>query len=217
LAALRIKGREYIRMAFFANICFTILLGVIPSMTVSQEDFFLAAVVGGVLTGAGLGIVVSLGYSTGGTDLLGAILHHFFPYYGVGKLLFVLDSIIILLGAWQFGIAIAVYAVIAVYITSKLMDAIIEGGKFAKMVYIISDAYEEIGGELLHQIGRGVTVLDGTGMYTGKSRRILLCAVGKKQIVSVSRIAHKYDENAFVIISDIREVQGEGFVEKRQL
>jgi uncharacterized membrane-anchored protein YitT (DUF2179 family) len=217
LAAFRIKGRQYMKMTFFANISFTVMLGCIPTRALLGRDLFLGAVLGGVLTGAGLGLVISRGYSTGGTDLLSVILHHFFPLYGVGKILFVLDSVIILLGAWQFGLDVAAYAVIAVYLTSKIMDAIIEGGKFAKMVYIISDSYREIGRDLLYRLERGVTVLDGVGMYTGENRPILLCVVSKKQIIALSRIAYQHDKNAFVIISDVREVLGEGFVEKQQL
>jgi uncharacterized membrane-anchored protein YitT (DUF2179 family) len=217
LAAFRVLGRKSMRMTIFANISFTVLLGVIPIRGVFGNDIFLSAVAGGVLTGAGLGLVLGRGYSTGGTDLLSIILHHSFPVYGVGNILFAADSVIILLGAWQFGIVTAIYAVIAVYLTSKVMDAMIEGGRFSKMVYIISDSYKEIGRDLLYRLERGVTVLDGVGMYTGSSRQILLCVVSKKQIVSLREIAFRHDENAFVIISDIREVLGEGFVEKQQL
>lgn len=217
LGALRIKGREYIGMTFFATLTFTTALYFIPVLAAPQKDYLLAAVVGGVLSGVGLGLVFSLGYSTGGTDLLSSILHHFFPYYPVGQILFVLDSLVILAGAWLFGIRVGVYATIAVYLTSKLVDAIVEGGKFAKLAFIISDSYEEIGREVMRQLGRGVTVLDGMGMFTGREKKTLLCVVDRKQIVRVSQIAYQKDENAFVIISDIREVQGEGFVEKPQL
>lgn len=216
VCALRLMGKEYMCMTFLANISFTAALYLIPVPSTPQKDYLLAAVVGGVLTGTGLGLVFSRGYSTGGTDLLGAILHRFIPYYPAARFLFVLDSLVILAGAWLFGVRVAVYAVIAVYLTSKLMETIIEGGKFAKLAYIISDSYQEIGKELMKQLGRGVTVLEGTGMYTGKPRKTLLCVVDRKQIARVSQIAHQFDERAFVIISDIREVQGEGFVEKIQ-
>ncbi len=216
IGAMRLRGKEFISMTFLANISFTVALFLIPVPSLPQQDHLLAAVVGGVLTGAGLGLVFSQGYSTGGTDLLGAILHHFIPYYPAASFLFLLDSAIIFLGICVSGIHIAFYAVIAVYLTSRVMDAIVEGGKFAKLAYIISDSYEEIGRELLEQLGRGVTVLEGTGMYTGKRKKTLLCVVDKKQISRVSQIAHRHDKRAFVIISDVREVQGEGFVEKIQ-
>jgi len=212
LTALKIKGKAYMRMTLFANLCFTVALFLIPVPATPQKDFVLAAVVGGVLTGAGLGLVFSRGCSTGGTDLLGAVIHHVFPYYPVG----LLDCLIIAAGAWVFGIRPAVYAAVAVYLTTRLMDTIVAGGNFAKLAYIISDHYEEIGCSVMSQLGRGVTVLEGTGMYTGKQRRTLMCVVDRKQISRVSQIARNIDKKAFVIISDIREVQGEGFVEKVQ-
>lgn len=216
LTALKIKGRSYMRMTLFANLCFTGALFLIPVPDTPQKDFVLASVVGGVLTGAGLGLVFSRGCSTGGTDLLGAVIHHFFPYYPVGQILFLLDCLIIAAGAWVFGIRPAVYAAVAIYLTTRLMDTIVAGGNFAKLAYIISDHYEEIGHSVMSQLGRGVTVLEGAGMYTGKQRKMLMCVVDRKQINRVSQIARNIDKKAFVIISDIREVQGEGFVEKVQ-
>lgn len=216
LAAMRLKGKNYIGKTLFANLCFTIALFFIPQTNIAQKDYLLAAVVGSVLNGTGLGLIFANGYSTGGTDLLSAIIHHYLPYYPVGRILFVMDSLVILAGACLFGIYIAIYAVIAVYLSARIMDAIIEGGKFAKLAYIISDRYEAIGREIMEKLDRGVTALEGKGMYTGKSRKTLLCVVSKKEIAKLSKIAHKHDKNAFVIISDVREVLGEGFVENRQ-
>lgn len=216
LAAMRLKGRGYIGKTLFANLCFTIALFFIPLTNIAQKDYLLAAVVGSVLNGTGLGLIFANGYSTGGTDLLSAIIHHYLPYYPVGRILFVMDSLVILAGACLFGIYIATYAVIAVYLSARIMDAIIEGGKFAKLAYIISDQYEAIGKEIMETLDRGVTALEGKGMYTGKSRKTLLCVVSKKEIAKLSKIAHEHDKNAFVIISDVREVLGEGFVENRQ-
>lgn len=216
LVALRIKGKRYMKMTLFANLCFTAALFLIPVSALHQKDFVLAAAAGGVLTGMGLGLVFSRGYSTGGTDLLGAVIHHFFPYYPVGQILFALDCVIIAAGACVFGVRPAAYAALAVYLTTHLMDTIVAGGNSAKLAYIISDHYEEIGRTILSQVGRGITVLDGTGMYTGKAKKTLMCVVDRKQISSVCHIARNVDKKAFVIISDIREVQGEGFVEKPQ-
>lgn len=216
LVALRIKGKRYMKMTLFANLCFTAALFLIPVSALHQKDFVLAAAAGGVLTGMGLGLVFSRGYSTGGTDLLGAVIHHFFPYYPVGQILFVLDCVIIAAGACVFGVRPAAYAALAVYLTTHLMDTIVAGGNSAKLAYIISDHYEEIGRTILSQVGRGITVLDGTGMYTGKAKKTLMCVADRKQISSVCHIARNVDKKAFVIISDIREVQGEGFVEKPQ-
>lgn len=216
LAAMRLKGKNYIGKTLFANLCFTIALYFVPQVELVQKDYLLAAVVGSVLNGVGLGLIFANGYSTGGTDLLSAIIHHYFPYRPVGNILFVLDSLVILAGVCLFGVYVGVYAVIAVYLSARIMDAIIEGGKFAKLAYIISDEYRKIGQEIMEELDRGVTALDGEGMYTGKAKKVLMCVVSKKEIIRVSSIAKKHDKNAFVIISDIREVLGEGFVENRQ-
>ena len=216
LVDMRLKGKRYIGKTLFANLCCTLALILIPQMEIAQKDYLLAAVVGSVLNGFGLGMIFANGYSTGGTDLLSAIIHHYVPYYPVGTILFVLDSLVILAGAYLFGVYVAVYAVIAVYLSAKMMDTIIEGGKFAKLAYIISDQYEVIGKEIMEILGRGVTAIDSSGMYTGTERKALMCVVSKKEIIKVSEIAKKNDKNAFVIISDVREVQGEGFVENPQ-
>lgn len=216
LAAMRVKGKTYIGKTMFANLCFSAALFLVPQMNLVTKDYLLATVVGSVLHGVGLGLVFARGYSTGGTDLLSVIIHHYIPYYPMGWILFALDSLVILSGACLFGVYVAVYAVITVYLSARIMDSIVEGGKFAKLAYIISDKYEVIGQEIMAKLGRGVTALEGRGMYTGNSKKVLLCVVNKKEIVELGKIARQNDKKAFVIISDVREVFGEGFVENRQ-
>ncbi len=216
LAGMRVKGKRYIGRTLFANLCFTAALFLIPTAQAVQKDYLLAAIVGSLFNGAGLGLVFSRGYSTGGTDLLSTILHHYVPYYPLGWILFFIDSLVILTGAFLFGVNVAVYAAISVYASARIIDAIVEGGKFAKLAYIISDDYECIGQEIMRSMQRGVTVLDGTGMYTKKEKKTLLCVVGKKEIVTLSQLVRKCDKKAFVIISDVREVLGEGFVKNGQ-
>lgn len=211
-----IKGKRFLGKTMLANLAFTLALFLLPGNEGQHRDYFLAAVTGGVLNGAGLGLVFSTGYSTGGTDLLSAIVQHFFPHYSVARLLFFIDAAVILLGAFFFGLPVAVYAGVSIYLASRIMDAIIEGVKFAKLAYVVSEKHEEIGQEIMQRLGRGVTALNARGMYTGMERRVLLCVVRKKEITGLLRIAHSCDPKAFVIISDAREVQGEGFVEIRQ-
>ena len=108
------------------------------------------------------------------------------------------------------------YAIIAVYITSKVSDGILEGMKFAKLAYIISDRYEEIADHILNEMSRGVTGISATGMYSNKEKKMLFCAVSKKEMVELCDIVHKIDPAAFVIVSDAREVMGEGLIEYKQ-
>ena len=154
--------------------------------------------------------------TTGGTDLLCMLIHEKKKYYSVPRLLSIVDGIVVLMGVFVFGINRALYAVIAVYITSKVSDGMLEGMKFAKMTYIISDYAKEIADEILQKIGRGVTGLNAEGMYSNSEKKMLLCVVGKKEIVEVIQIINQIDPKAFVIVSDIREVMGEGFIEIKQ-
>jgi len=215
-AALLIRGKEFLKNTVFATITFTIALAVVPSVSILSNDYLLSAIFGGVLGGAGMGLVFITMSSTGGTDLLAMIIHKYLPYYSVPQILIVIDVIIVIGGILSFGLSKALYAIIAVYVTTKVSDNILEGLKFAKMAYIISDEYDEIAKLILHEIDRGVTGISATGMYSNKEKKMLFCVVSKKEIIQLTEIAAKVDPKAFVIVSDAREVMGEGFREYRQ-
>lgn len=208
-----IKGKAFLGYTFFANICFTVFLLLLPVSQATQKDYFLATILGGGMTGAGLGLVFAAGYSTGGTDLLSSILNHYFKTFSVATLLFILDAVIILAGALTFGIQSTVYAVLAVFLTTWIMDNILSGLKVGKQIWIISENYQEISREIIEKIDRGVTCLNGKGMYSGNSKRVLLCVVGKREILPVVQLVRQNDPSAFIIIQDAREVMGEGFGE----
>jgi len=148
--------------------------------------------------------------------MLGMLVHKKKPYYSVPQLLMVIDSAVVAAGAIIFGINKALYAIIAVYITAKVSDGLLAGLKFAKSAYIISDKYREIADEILVKLDRGVTGLSATGMYSGTGKNVLYCVVSKKEMVEVLDIVYKIDPSAFVTISDVREVMGEGFIEYKQ-
>ena len=207
-----VLGKRYLGKTMLANLMFTLALFLVPEFSGKEEDFFLAAVIGGMLNGVGLGMVFSTGASTGGTDLLSAVVQHFKPGHSVSAILMVIDVLVIGAGAWFFGVSTAVYAGISVYLASRIMDSIIEGVKFGKLAYVISDKYQVIGEAVMNQMGRGVTLLDARGMYTGRSRCVLLCVVRKKEIPALKQIACSIDDHAFIIISDAREILGEGFI-----
>lgn len=210
---IAVKGKNFIWKSLLANILFSLSLFILPVSPVAKEDYLLAAVVGGGLTGVGIGMVFASGYSTGGTDLLSSILQKYMPYYSVAGILFVLDALIILAGALTFGISRAIYAGIAVYLSSRIMDGILSGLRVGKQVFIISDSSREISRSIMDQLGRGVTELEGKGMFSGREKPVLLCVVGRRQIAKLLKIVRNTDPAAFVIISEAREVLGEGFSE----
>ncbi len=207
-----VKGKGYIIRSFFAFLIFTAGLFLIPNMTVAEDDFLMAAVCGGVLNGAGLGIVMMTMSSTGGTDLLGVIIRHFKPEYSVATIIFFIDAVIVIFGAAEFGIRKALYAIIAVYITSKVMDGVAAGVRYSRMLLIITDKADVIFSELMKNINRGITDIPVKGVYSGRNKHMIMCIMSKKECIKAIRIVNRIDEKAFVVITDAREVLGEGFL-----
>lgn len=213
IAAWKKKGKTFLTRTFLANLWFTLMLFAIPVYSISEKDYLLAAVVGGVLTGSGLGLVFMTGASTGGTDLLAVVVNHHLRHISVARILFVIDSAIVIAGAVMFGIRAAIYAVIAVFVASKVMDGIAEGLKFAKLAFVISDEYQAISDEVMQKLERGNTIIDARGMYRKENRKMLMCVMSKKEIGVFLSIIAKHDQKAFVIVTDAKEVLGEGFIE----
>lgn len=205
------KGKEYIAKSLIANLFFSLMLYLIPTMPVATRDYFLASVTGGVLTGTGIGLVFARGYSTGGTDLLGSLVKKYLPQFSVATLLFAADAFIIFAGALYFGIAEAVYATVAVYISSKVMDSILTGLNRSKQVLIISECWQDIADEIMSKLERGVTEIAAKGRYSGMERPVLLCVIGRRQVGALLGVVKRMDSTAFVVVTDAREVIGEGF------
>lgn len=212
LISLFILGKKFVAKTLFGAVAFGLWLYVVPTYNLCSGDYLLAIIFGGILDGIGIGFVFLTNSTTGGTDMVSAILHKFIRHYSIPNILFVVDGIIILMGAYTFGIRNAMYGAITIYMLTKISDAMLEGVKFAKMVYIISDKYEEIASQIMHDLDRGVTSLQARGMYTNANRNMLFCVVNKKEIILITEIAAAADPNAFIIVSDVREVFGEGFI-----
>ncbi len=216
LFATKIRGGKFLISSLYGTVIYVLSMMVIPIVDLHMDDYLLAAILGGVIGGAGIGLVFSVQSSTGGTDLAAYILQHRNKHMSVPQLMIFVDGIIILIGAITFGLGNALYALISIFISTKVSDGILEGLKFAKMAYIISDDYRLIADAILQQMDRGVTGLSSTGMYSNQDRKMLFCVVSKKEIIKIVEIAKNIDPNSFVIVSDVREVMGEGFIEYRQ-
>ena len=212
LAALWMHGKKYIAKTFFATTMLSIMLFIVPVYPLFEE-YILATVFGGVTTGAGIGLVLSRMATTGGTDLFSALVHEKLRHISIPQILAIVDGAIVVLGAVVFGIQSAMYAIMVVYLCSKISDSMIQGMKFAKMAHIISDKSEEIAQAILKEVERGVTGVNVQGMYSKEEKKMLLCVVSKKEIIELVDIVKSIDPSAFVIVNDIREVMGEGFIE----
>lgn len=181
-----------------------------------KQDYLMAALVGGLLNGTGIGLVFSQGASTGGSDLLSVLTAKILPGLSASERLILIDTLIVAAGVFIFGLEIGLYAVVAVFVTGKVSDAILDGLKFAKIAYIISDHPEEISEHILRELGRGLTGLEGQGMYSEKHKMVLMCVVSKKEAVLLKDIVKNADNEAFLILSEAKEVLGEGFWREMQ-
>ena len=213
LSAIRLKGLRYLIHTLFATVMLSFWLSVLPVVPLAGDDLLLASLYGGILMGAGIGLVFVTGATTGGTDLIAALVQHFLRHYSISNILWVIDTAVVLVGVYLYGIQITLYAIIAIYLTSKISDGIIDGLKFSKAAFIITEKPEALAALVMEELGRGVTGISATGMYSGDSKNMLLCVVSKKEIVRLKELAKSCDPNAFVIVTDVREVLGEGFIE----
>lgn len=213
IVAFRIKGKRFIWRTLVGTILLSAWLYVIPAIDLTQGDYILAAVFGGCIGGIGMGLVLLAKATTGGTDMVATLIQHRLRHYSIVQIMQILDGMIVLCGFYVFGIRAALYAIVAIFITSKMSDTLMEGLKFSKAAYIITDEYELIARQILENMERGVTGLKAKGMYSGEEKCMLYCVVSQKEIVRVKEIVAEADPNAFVIVSDAREVLGEGFLE----
>ncbi len=183
----------------------------------AKPDLFLCGVSGGVLFGLGLGIVMLAKYTTGGTDILAVILHKKVPRLSLGMALGLIDGLVIVISAVAYfnkmpdSLNMALYSTISLYLCAKAIDLLTEGFNFKRTAMIISERAERIAELIMEDLGRGVTGLSGQGMFTKKSKTVLLCVLAKSQIPEARRIVSKEDPKAFFFVMDTREVLGEGF------
>jgi len=211
LAGFKVMGRDFEIKSLYGTITlslFTDLVGYrIPPPT---ADPLLAAIYGGLLCGLGLGVVFRCGGSTGGTDLAALIFTRYFPLTSGMGLLFI-DAVVITLAGIVFSTELALYALLSLIIASRTIDAVQEGGGYAKAVFIISRRPEEIAQRILGELQRGVTGLEGRGLYTRRRREVLLVVVQRAELSRLKALVAEMDPRAFVIVSDTHEVLGEGF------
>ncbi len=211
LAAWKKLGWRFISRSFGAAMLVSLWLFVLPAVPLIKGDMILSALFGGLLSGTGLGLVLRTGATTGGSDMLATVLKPFFPGVSVVVLFHVMDGVIVLAGAFVFGIPMALYAIAALYVSGRVSDLLVEGGSHAKAVIIITDRWQAVAGAIMEQLERGVTGLSSRGMYTGQDRQTLMCVAGRREIVRLKEIIARTDPAAFVMVSDVREVLGEGF------
>ena len=177
IAAFYIEGKEFIKNTVTGAVLLTLYLAVLPAVPVDAADYLLAAVYGGAACGAGIGLVLKSGFTTGGTDMLGVLLHRFFRQYALASIIQVLDMAVIIAGVLVFGMSVSLYAIIAVYVTALVTDTVLEGTKQARAVWIISDKNEQIAPVVMEKMHRGITRFPAGGVDTQQEKSVLLCGV----------------------------------------
>lgn len=228
---LFLMGYKFIGRKFFIRTLYgTIILSVIIDLTeslmadiagklllngdgmASTPDILLYSIIGGFVSGIGLGIVLKMEGTTGGTELAAKLLNRPLKNLTIGQILLGIDALIILFAIIAFNsILIGLYSLVSLFITTKVIDALVEGVDYARAVLIISEFQEEISKKILYDMDRGVTELKGRGVYSGKDKNVLLCVLSRNEIQQLKEIVHAVDKNAFMILADVREVLGEGF------
>lgn len=210
---IKIKGIRFLAKTIWGTFSLSFWLYAMPIFPIVKGDLFLAVIFGGVLQGVGIGLVFLGKGTTGGTDMVAVLIQHYVKHMSVARIMQLVDALIVAAGAFVFGPKNALYAIVAIYIVAKVTDGLLEGMNYAKAVYVISDHADELSKELMSELDRGATGIPVKGMYKGKNRMMLFCIIGKKQIVRLKEIVVKIDPGAFLIVTDAREVLGEGFIE----
>ena len=206
-------GKKFVGRTLFATIMLSVWLYIIPGVDLSGDYYLLAALFGGVFTGVGMGIVLRAGATTGGTDMVAALIQTKMRHYSVVQIMQVMDAAIVIAGLYVFGLRSTLYAVVSIFVSTKVSDGFLEGFKNSKAALIITNHYKEVAARVMDELGRGVTGMDAKGMYTQDYKCVLYCVVSRKEIVQLKEIVNDVDPDAFVIVSDVREVLGEGFME----
>lgn len=210
LLSFRRMGRGFAFRSLFAMLASSALIDLLPFPPVTSDPM-LAAIFGGVLLGAGVGLVLRSGATTGGTDMAALLIHERFPVLTIGGILLALDCCVVVASGFVFSVLSMMYALISIYITTQVMDKVALGLESAKAFFVFSMRSEEIAGAILTDMRRGATLLHSKGAFSGQERDVLLCVVTRLEIPRFKAIVKDIDPESFVMVTDVHEAMGEGF------
>ncbi len=209
-AAGRKMGFKFLSSSLFASALYTAFLGVLENVPhLMIDDVFVSSAVSGILTGAGLGITIKSGATTGGTDMLAMLIKNYKPHVKPATVINITDGVIILTGAAVFGAERSFYAILSVVASTLVMTRILEGGSAAKGVLIITDRDKDIAESINSELERGATLIPVRGAYKNESVTAVFTAVSERQLPHLIEAVKRKDPAAFAVISDIRGVLGD--------
>lgn len=210
LISFKAMGKVFVFRSLVATFLFSLAIDILPLKPMT-DDPLLGSLYGGVMLGAGLGLIMRGGATTGGSDMVARMVHKRFQFISTGSFLFAIDFAVVVSAGFFIGTTEALYALINIFLTAKVMDVIIIGFSSNKACFVISSRWQEISERIMREMDRGVTQLSARGAYTGTERPTLLCVIGRSEITAFKRILREEDENAFVIIVEAHEAIGDGF------
>ncbi len=210
-------GMKYVSKRFgyysiLGTLSTTIFLFGTKTIQLQINDILLSGIYGGIFVGIGSGIVFRSKGSLGGTDIIAVVLKKFFGY-SLGEVSLAFNILVISIFALLGNIQLAMYTMISIFVTSKMMDVVEVGWNTKKSVTIVSDYSEQISQTILTNLNRGVTLLEGKGAFSGSDKKVILCYVNRTELIRLKEIVGQVDSRAFMAIADAREVMGVGFNE----
>ena len=213
IVGYRSMGRVFAFRSLIATILFSLAIDGLkllhtPALT---DDPMLGTIFGGVLLGVGLGMILRGGATTGGSDMAARVVHRYLPFLSVGMFVFLIDCLVVVAAAFCFDVTSAMYALICIFISGKVIDVVMLGLSKNKACFIMTGAWERINGRILQEMDRGVTLMEARGGYTGCERPVVLCVLPPQEVARLKSIVREEDENAFMIITEAHEALGEGF------
>lgn len=205
-------GKMFFLKSTLGTVAMSVFIDLLDKIEPLTNDRFLACIYGGILLGLGTTLLLKAESSTGGSDLISYIAKKYKPTVRSGNIIVIIDIIIIALNVIFFKeIEIGLYSAIAIYIMGKIIDIFFEGINFTKLMIIVSNKSEEIAKQIDQKVARGSTGLYGKGMYTNENKLILICAAYRKDVARIKIIAKEIDPKSFIVITNSREVVGQGF------
>lgn len=203
-------GKTFVLSTLFSVTALSVGVTILHPIPVVTKDILLAAVFGGIVLGLGVGLIIRYGGSLDGTEIVAIILDKR-TGFSIGEIVLFFNIFILSSAGFVFGWDKAMYSLIAYFIAYKVIDITVEGLEESKSVIIVSEQPEEIAEVLMARLGRGVTVLEGKGAYTGMTKGVLYCVVTRLEIAKLKSIIEEKDPGAFVTFSDVHEVMGGRF------
>ena len=205
-------GKQFFIKSLIGTISLSGFIDLLDKLEPITNDKILASIYGGILVGIGTAIILKSNSSTGGSDLLTILIKEYNSKVQLGRLITLIDIVIVFLNVvFLKKIEIGLYSAIAIYLMGFMIDVVFEGIFFSKLIFIISDKNELIAKEIGTKINRGVTGLYGKGMYKNNDKLILMCAVGRQDVANIKKLIMDIDKEAFVVVTNSREVLGYGF------